>query len=267
MKELYPQANIVPLIIDHLSLASVVSAAKTFLSQETQLHGLLNNAGIMAVPWALSPDGHETEWQTNYLAHWVLTEHLLPTMLATSKTCPAGTVRIVNLTSAGHWRAPHGGINFTDLTNKDGAPWSRYGQSKLADILYAKTLNKLYGPGSESARSGKGEIWTAAVHPGLVESQLADRAGDNFNYMQKFLRLMGQYIETDQGSYTSLFCVASNGMNKEQSGRYFVRVAKTGTWWESWYARDAQLAKNLEQWTREQMNKEGWVGKEYGGDI
>jgi hypothetical protein len=168
-------------------------------------------------------------------------------------------VRIVNLTSSGHWLAPKGGINFADLNNADGAPWSRYGQSKLADILHAKALNKLYGPDSESAKSGKGEIWTAAVHPGLVESQLADRAGKNFNVMSKLLRLMGQYIDGDQGSYTSLFCVASMEMNKEQSGKYFERVAKTGTWWESKYARDMQLAAKLEEWTRKEMTKEGWL--------
>jgi NAD(P)-dependent dehydrogenase (short-subunit alcohol dehydrogenase family) len=180
-------------------------------------------------------------------------------MLATSKTCPAGTVRIMNLTSSGHWRAPKGGINFADLNNKDGAPWSRYGQSKLADILHAKTLNRLYGPASDSAKNGKGEIWTAAVHPGLVESQLADRAGENFNYLSKFLRLMRQYIDSDRGSYTSLFCVASKDMKKEQSGKYFERVAKSGTWWESKYAKDPHLAEKLEKWTREQMDKEGWV--------
>jgi NAD(P)-dependent dehydrogenase (short-subunit alcohol dehydrogenase family) len=123
----------------------------------------------MAVPFAMTPDGHESEWQTNYLAHWVLTKHLLPIMLATSKTCPPGTVRIINITSSGHFRAPKGGINFTDLTNKAGAAWSRYGQSKLANILHAKTLNKEYGPGSQVAKSGEGEIWTASLHPGLVK--------------------------------------------------------------------------------------------------
>jgi hypothetical protein len=61
------------------------------------------------------------------------------------------------------------GINFDDLTNKNGAAWSRYGQSKLANILHVKTLNKNYGPNSTAAKNGEGEIWTAAVHPGLVK--------------------------------------------------------------------------------------------------
>jgi NAD(P)-dependent dehydrogenase (short-subunit alcohol dehydrogenase family) len=129
----------------------------------------------MAVPLALSPDGHESEWQTNYLAHWLLTSLLLPLLLSTSQDSlkgevTRGEVRVVNLTSSGHWRAPLGGINFADLSNKEGGGWSRYGQSKLANVLHAKTLNKLYGPESKNAKEGRGEIWTAAVHPGLVES-------------------------------------------------------------------------------------------------
>ncbi len=122
------------------------------------------------MPFAITSDGHESEWQTNYLAHWVLTCHLLPTMLSTSKISPRGTVRIVNVTSSAHWRAPKGGINFEDLNNKNGGAWSRYGQGKLANVLHAKTLNKEYGPGSKSAKAAEGEIWTAAVHPGLVDT-------------------------------------------------------------------------------------------------
>ncbi len=170
IKSLYPQAHISLLGIDHLSLSNVVAAATLFLSKENILHGLINNAGILATPFEMTKDGHEAQWQTNYLAHWVFTSHLIPLMLSTSKNVPSGTVRIVNLASSGHFYTPKGGINFTDtyLRNKDGM--ARYGQSKLSNVLHVKTLNKLYGPGSPSSKAGNGEIWTAAVHPGLVES-------------------------------------------------------------------------------------------------
>lgn len=88
IKSLYPQVHISLLEIDHLSLSSVVSAAKIFLSKETALHGLINNAGIMATPFEMSKDEHEAQWQTNYLAHWVLTAHLIAIMLRTSKRLP-----------------------------------------------------------------------------------------------------------------------------------------------------------------------------------
>lgn len=58
----YPNARITLLEMDHLSLASVASAADTFLSKESALHGLINNAGIMATPFAMSKDGFEAQW-------------------------------------------------------------------------------------------------------------------------------------------------------------------------------------------------------------
>ena len=69
IKELHPDARVQPLILDHNSLATVVAAAKKFSSRETQLNGLILNAGIMAVPYELTKDGNESQFQVNYLAH------------------------------------------------------------------------------------------------------------------------------------------------------------------------------------------------------
>ncbi|KAF8860430.1 short chain dehydrogenase [Acephala macrosclerotiorum] len=228
IKKLYPNANITVLKMDHCSLASVVAAANTFLSNETSLHGLVNNAGIMATPFEITTDGHEAQWQTNYLAHWVFTSHLLPLMLATSKTLPPGSVRIVNITSGGHLFAPSGGINFAD-TSLPTKPGNRYGQSKLANFLHAKTLNLRYGPSSASAQAGDGEVWTAAVHPGLVDSQLAGRVeGSGLKALLSTFKFLGGYWDADRGSWTSVFCAASKDMKREQSGWYWERIAKKG---------------------------------------
>lgn len=98
----HPSVKITLLEIDHVSLNSVGAAAKTVLANETRLDGLVNNAGIMMTPLEITKDGYEMQWQTNYLAHWVLTSHLIPLLLRTAKNQPAGSVRIVNLTSSGH---------------------------------------------------------------------------------------------------------------------------------------------------------------------
>jgi NAD(P)-dependent dehydrogenase (short-subunit alcohol dehydrogenase family) len=257
IKELYPKSNITLLEMDHMSLASVVAAAKLFLTKEVALHGLINNAGIMATPFEISKDGHEAQWQTNYLAHWVFTSHLLPLMLATSKSLPAGSVRIVNLTSAGHFMAPSGGINFADTSLPNKAN-NRYGQSKLANVLHAKAINKLYGPSSASAKAGEGEIWTSAIHPGLVESQLEGRVESGAQRaLLKVFHFFGGYMDTDTGAWTSVFCAVSPEMKKEQSGTYFERIAKAG--WQSSAAKNMVLAAKLEDWTKDLMEKEGWV--------
>lgn len=263
IKKLYPSANIDLLQVDLKDLASVVTAAKHFLTLETALHGLVNNAGIMATPFEMTKDGYEAQWQTNYLAHWVLTEHLLPLMLRTAKTLPPGSVRIVNITSSGHLSAPKSGINFKDLSLKDSNPWLRYGQSKLANILYTKTLHKSSGPGSRSARNGEGEIWVSSVHPGMVETNLTTSVGESGSGMTtvfSVLRMLGLIWPADKGSWNSLFCVASRDMKMEQSGMYleiFQRFLEPR--WQSGAAKDGELAERLEEWTREVMRKEGWV--------
>ncbi|KAJ5785311.1 uncharacterized protein N7503_010523 [Penicillium pulvis] len=263
IKRIYPSANIDLLQMDLMDLASVIKAAKHFLTLETALHGLVNNAGIMATPFEITKNGHEAQWQTNYLAHWAFTEQLIPLMLRTSKTLPPGSVRIVNLTSSGHLGAPKGGINFKDLSLKNSSPWSRYGQSKLANILYTKTLHKRYGPGSLSAQKVEGDIWVSSVHPGLVETNLATSVGESGSGMLgvfSVLRMLGFMLPADKGSWTSLFCVASIDMKAEQSGAYLEIFRRFGEpWWQSAAAKDDKLAEMLEEWTRNKMTDEGWV--------
>jgi len=263
IKKMHPSARINLLQMNLTDLASVAAAAKQFLALETALHGLVNNAGIMATPFEMTKDGHEAQWQTNYLAHWVLTEHLLPLMLQTAKALPPGGVRIVNLTSSGHLGAPKGGINFEDLSLRDSGPWPRYGQSKLANILHTKTLHKMYGPGSPSARNGDGEIWVSSVHPGLVETNLATSVGQSGSSMMRILpalRMFGMVWPADKGSYTSLFLVASRDMKAEQSGSYCeISRRLMEPRWQSSAAKDAKLAERLEEWTRTVMRKDGWV--------
>ncbi|KAI1456638.1 NAD(P)-binding protein [Annulohypoxylon moriforme] len=260
IKKMYPSANIDLLQMDLMDLTSVVAAAKHFLTLETSLHGLVNNAGIMATPFEITKDGHEAQWQTNYLAHWVLTTHLLPLMLQTAKTLPPGGVRIVNLTSSGHLTSPKGGISFENTALKESSPWVRYGQSKLANILHTKTLHKTYGPSSPSARNGEGEIWTACVHPGLVETNLASSTGMAMTGVISALRMVGFIYPADKGSYTSLFLAASQDMKAEQSGTYCEIFGKFGEpKCQSEAAKDGKLAERLEEWTAEVMRGEGWV--------
>src|SRR4051812_3231584 len=63
IEALSPGAQISILEIEHTSLSSVTTAAKSFLSKEKALHGLVNNAGVMAVPFELTQDGYDIQWQ------------------------------------------------------------------------------------------------------------------------------------------------------------------------------------------------------------
>lgn len=257
----YPKANITLLEIDHMSLSSVVSAAKHFLSTERALHGLVNNAGIMTTPYEITKDGHEAQWQTNYLAHWVFTYHLMPILLKTSQVSAPGTVRIVNVSSSGHFWAPKEGIRFEDTDLKGETSMMRYGQSKLANILHAKSLHQRYGPGSRDAASGESGIWVSIVHPGLVDSNLTKGKEVEMPLSLKVLgtvaRTLGIGATPDVGSWANLYCVASTEMTKDECGTYFEKPAKRG--WESKLANYEGLATRLYEWTEAQMVQEGWI--------
>ncbi|KAH0424301.1 hypothetical protein CcaCcLH18_11652 [Colletotrichum camelliae] len=263
INETCPSANVDLLEMDLTDLTSVVAAAKYFLTLETTLHGLVNNAGIMATPFEVTKDGHEALWQVNYLAHWVLTEQMLPLMLRTSANLAPGSVRIVNLTSSGHLGAPKGGIDFNDPSLKDGSPWTRYGQSKLANILHARSLHERYGPGSCSAQNGEGEIWVSSVHPGMVETNIAAPATESQSTIMtalSFFRVLGFIWPADKGSWNSLFCAASKEMKAEQAGGYLEIFWRFGEpRWQSRAAKDVELPKKLEERTWSLMRKDGWV--------
>jgi NAD(P)-dependent dehydrogenase (short-subunit alcohol dehydrogenase family) len=255
IQELVPKADIHLIVLDHMDLSSVISAAKDFASKQPKLHGLINNAGIMAVPFEKSKDGYESQWQTNYLSHFLLTQHLLPTLLSTARSSPPGDVRIVNVTSVGHSGfAPKSGIEFEDINQEKGGVWSRYGMSKLANVLHAKELNRLYGP--NDVKKQEGEIWTAAVHPGNIYTDLAKNAtyfGINSPVMAKMLNLLGAFIPAEKGAYTSVFCTASEQMKREGSGGYFVPLGKMAK--PSKNAQDGELAAKLWKWTIDEFAK------------
>jgi len=254
VKATVPNANINLLILDHMNLSSVVSAAKELTTKEKELHGLINNAGIMAVPFEKSQDGYESQWQTNYLAHALLTHHLLPRLLSTARVSQPGDVRIANVTSMGHNFAPKKGIDFADIDQEKGSIWTRYGQSKLGNILNAKELNRLYGPNGIKKQGG--EIWSMALHPGNMYTDLnknARFAGPLSGVVVKMLNAFGAYIPIDKGAYTSVYCVAGENVKREMSGEYFVPIAKVGK--ASKFARNGELAEKLWSWTEKEFER------------
>ncbi|KAL4993261.1 hypothetical protein BDV10DRAFT_179459 [Aspergillus recurvatus] len=247
-----PTADVHFLQMDLMDLQSVVAAAKQFEEKESKLHGLVNNAGIMATPFALSGDGFEAQWQTNYLSHWVLTWHLLDILTKTlqEEGLAPGSVRIVDVTSDGHNFAPKAGIDFKDINQEKGGLWSRYGQSKVGNILHVKQLNKLYGPdGTETAKRG---IWTAAVHPGHLDTNLNKQTAFP-KFVNTVLKALGAYSHAREGAYNSVFAVASPDFKAADSGEYFVPGQQRKQ--PSKVARDTELAGRLWKWTDKEMRK------------
>lgn len=254
IKAKIPNANVQLLLMDLMSMQSVIAAANELLTKEDKLHGLINNAGIMAVPFEMTKDGYESQFQTNYLSHFVLTHRLLPLLRKTAVSSKRGEIRVINVSSTGHKAAPSEGINFQNINLKDVFTFKRYGQSKLANILHAKTLNKTYGPDTTDG-ADQGEIWTASLHPGEVDTQLNDKSWGSS--IAPVLRCLGVYQKPEEGSFTSLYVAASPDFKQEDSGKYFVPIAKRGK--ESKKAHDMELAEKLWTWTTAEMTQRGFI--------
>ncbi|PMD46647.1 putative retinol dehydrogenase 12 [Hyaloscypha variabilis F] len=142
------------------SLASVRSAASQILSDPsiTSIDVLINSAGVMACPYSQTEDGFESQWQTNFLSHFLLTNLLLPKLLL------APHPRIVNISSSAHLVSD---ILYSDPGFSSGQKYNAilaYAQSKTANILFSVELNR---------RLGERGVESFAVHPGAVDTGLA----------------------------------------------------------------------------------------------
>jgi NAD(P)-dependent dehydrogenase (short-subunit alcohol dehydrogenase family) len=236
--------------LDLASLDSVRVFAKNFLDQHDRLNGLVNNAGVMNTPKGKTKDGFETQFGTNHLGHFLLTELLLPALKA------QGASRIVNLSSCFHDQAMgrEGRIDFEDL-NFEGRKydgWEAYAQSKLANLLHSKQLSvRLAGTG----------VTAVSVHPGWVRTNLIRGSMPVWvqDYLLRpFFNLAGM-IEPWEGAQSTLFALlspevpAKSGAYFSQVGIYRTKEAGRGGWplvSPNPVANDASVAARLEEVSR-----------------
>ena len=196
IKGTVPNANITYLQLDLASLESVKKAANTFNAESDKLDILINNAGVMALPASTTKDGYEIQFGTNHIGHFFFTKLLMPTLQRTAED--KRDVRIVNLSSKGHELPPKGGLALKDArSNMDSYnTWVRYGQSKLANLLFTRELSRRYPA-----------IKSMALHPGGIETGLAQGFQDEHPFLTKILRpITAPFLTTvQQGALTQLF--------------------------------------------------------------
>jgi NAD(P)-dependent dehydrogenase (short-subunit alcohol dehydrogenase family) len=193
--------------LDLNSLASVRKCADTFLARSDSLNVLITNAGVMSTPEGRTVDGFETQFGTNHLAHFLLIQLLLPTLIKSAS--PEFQSRVVVLSSAAH---RHGGINFSNLSFEgEYNPWTAYGQSKTANLYTASELDRRYGNQGVHA-------WS--VHPGLIYTGLMKFLG------KEMLEQWGQNPDVtkinknpEQGAATSVWAATAKVL-EGQGGRY-----------------------------------------------
>jgi NAD(P)-dependent dehydrogenase (short-subunit alcohol dehydrogenase family) len=251
IKSLVPTAcEIIHLPLDLTSFSSIAEAATTFKARETRLDILINNAGIMASPYSTTKEGYEIQFGTNHMGHALLTKLLLPVLLETAKQ-PGADVRIITLSSMGHHIPPTGGIIFDQAALEQQNTWRRYGASKLANILFTRSLAAQYP-----------QITCVSLHPGVILTDLFNNLRVNpflkigiWLYGLIGLILPGHYRSAKEGALNQTWAATVKREELNSGGFYKpVGVLNGGSKW----ARDEGLEKKLWEWTEGELERFGY---------
>ncbi|KXG54624.1 Short-chain dehydrogenase/reductase SDR [Penicillium griseofulvum] len=236
----HPRMEIVEM--DQANLSSVRAAAAAILDKTSKIHLLVNNAGTMGFPdIRLTADGHELQFGTNHLSHFLFYKLLEPALLAAAS--PDVPSRVVNLASSAH--NIHG-INNPDNYNFQGGgydPSVAYAQSKTANIYMANEIER---------RHGSRHLHSTSVHPGIIHTGLTKHMPpDAFKGMEF---LYPTIKSAEQGAATTVWAAVSKTW-KHEGGKYLVNCAVAEPYVEgddklsalgyAPYAYDVEKAKRL----------------------
>ena len=191
-------------VADLSSLKNVRAMSEEIHSRYDSLDVLINNAGVFMKEKVLTPDGFETTFAVSHLAHFLLTENLLPLI----KSSDDG--RIINVSSMAHQGAD---IDFENLNGEKGySGYVAYSVSKLANVMHAYYL-------AEKLRETN--VAVNALHPGVISTKL----------LYEGWGMSGASLK--KGAETSVFLASSEDV-KGITGKYFVDCKATASSPESY---------------------------------
>ncbi|KAJ3343880.1 hypothetical protein HDU93_005163 [Gonapodya sp. JEL0774] len=234
---------------DLASLANVKQAAGllvTYLQENDpaatppRLDVVICNAGIMAVPPSVTKDGFEIQFGTNYMGHALLVKLLLSNLVAAKG-------RIVSVTSQGQGFADiiPGGIAFSSLLSEQTGSgfgflgtWKKYGQSKLANVLFAREIARRYP-----------DVTAISIHPGVVNTGLVSTLGFWNNLLVK---VGARFNSPEDGIKNHLWAIGSE-KSAVKNGGYYEPVGEPGR--KTRYNEDSELAAKLWDWTEKELGK------------
>jgi NAD(P)-dependent dehydrogenase (short-subunit alcohol dehydrogenase family) len=204
-----------------------LSSVRHFADGVDKADVLINNAGIMAAPYALTKDGFESQIGTNHLGHFALTNLLLPKLSG----------RVVTVSSMAHWP---GRINFDDLNWKTRrySPWLAYSQSKLANLLFTSELQRrLEAVGSP--------LRALASHPGYSHTNLQGASGRRLGDAVVSAATRVVATDADFGARQTLYAASQDLPGNTFVGPRFGYIGRTQPVGRSRRARDAATATAL----------------------
>jgi hypothetical protein len=188
---------------------------------------LINNAGVMAVPYAKTADGFESQIGTNHLGHFALSNLLLPKL----------TDRVVTVSSMAHWP---GSISLDDLNWKKRRyrPWLAYAQSKLANLLFTSELQRRLDAAGSSLRA-------VAAHPGYSHTNLQGATGHRLSdaLMSAVTRIVA--TDADFGARQTLYAASQDVPGDSFIGPRYGQAGRTQAVGRSRAAQDTATGTAL----------------------
>lgn len=183
-----------------------IRAAVAEVRRGPRLHGIIANAGIMALQQLQQAHGVELQFFVNHVGHFQLVTGLLDHL--------AEGARVVVLSSGAHRMARKSGLELDNLSGeRDYHPWRMYGRSKLANILFARALSTRL----EGGRTAN------AVHPGVIDTNLGRHVPDAAGM---YARMQDQLKTVAQGAATQCL-VATHPSLARTTGAYFSDCQRT----------------------------------------
>ncbi|MFE6836574.1 oxidoreductase [Streptomyces sp. NPDC057705] len=230
-----PGAEVEFIPLDLADLASVREFAAAYGQRRTSLDLLVNNAGVMALPYGRTADGFETQFGVNHLGHFALTGLLLPRLRAA-----APGARIVNVSSGFHvlGRIDVEGGGLGALSGEHGyRRWVAYGRSKTANLLFTHELARRFTAAGST-------ITAAAAHPGYASSNLHSGAskleGPTLNSRVAAFGNAVVAQPTSAGALPTLYAATAPGVGQDAfiGPRFGWRGAPAPSWRAKWTLDD-----------------------------
>jgi NAD(P)-dependent dehydrogenase (short-subunit alcohol dehydrogenase family) len=175
------------------SLSNVRAFARRFLERHATLHILVNNAGVMACPFAKTEDGFEMQFGTNHIGHFLMTCLLAPVL---RRGAPS---RIVSVSSRGHHLSP---VVFEDVhfERRPYQKWLSYGQAKTANVLFAVGLER---------RLAAHGVHANGLHPGAIVTELGRHLEPEDLEFLSSRNPISQFKSVEAGAATSVFAASA----------------------------------------------------------
>ncbi|RFU29240.1 hypothetical protein B7463_g7089, partial [Scytalidium lignicola] len=204
--------ELVFLHLDLNDLTTIKASSESFLSKETKLHVLFNNAGVMTPPQgSKTAQGYEMQLGVNNIGTFMFTKLLTQMLVSTARTEPQNTVRVVWVSSsATELLSPQpGGVPMDNLDyHIERSSTYKYGVSKAGNFLHAAEFAKRYKPDG---------IISVALNPGNLSSEIQRYQG----MLTKLILRIIQYPPKN-GAYTELFAGLSPNITIEKSGDWII---------------------------------------------